>query len=217
MKKRVFALALASLLLVSLLCLFASCNGGEKPLEPEEIGYALSADKSYYVVTGVGRPESDHIVVLGTHNDLPVREIGEGAFRDCTVATSIMVDYGIEKIGDEAFEGCTALLGMNFTEDVTELGADAFAGCVKMYNCDLGEGMKRIGNGAFTNCSNLGWVKIYAGIESIGENVFHGCATFHTVYFEGTMAEWEAVDKAASWDQGLSTYKVVCSDGEIAK
>ncbi len=51
----------------------------------------------------------------------------------------------------------------------------------------------------FTNHANLKNVYINPTLHSIGNNAFSGCSSFTDVWFDGTQAQWGAVDKASSW------------------
>ena len=49
------------------------------------------------------------LYIPGTHNDLPVTSIGEGAFRDWGRITQVVIPDSITRIGDDAFDGCSNL------------------------------------------------------------------------------------------------------------
>lgn len=51
----------------------------------------------------------------------------------------------------------------------------------------------------FTNHANLKNMYINPTLHSIGSNAFLGCGSLTDVWFNGTLAQWSAVDKASSW------------------
>ena len=53
------------------------------------------------------------VTVPATIAELPVVEIGEGAFENNTAITSVDLPDTVEVIGKRAFAGCTALNEMN--------------------------------------------------------------------------------------------------------
>ncbi len=70
--------------------------------------YTLSADFTYYSVTGYEGTDTE-VVVPHSYDDIPVREIASGAFLDKTHVTNIYTTDSITSIGLGAFEGCSSL------------------------------------------------------------------------------------------------------------
>ena len=54
-----------------------------------------------------------------------------------------------------------------------------------------------------------------AGIVDISDCAFASCDSLTSVTFEGTMAEWDAVDKDSYWNDYSSLGAVVCSEGAV--
>ncbi len=75
----------------------------------EGLEFTLSADKTYYTLTGIGDCQDTDIVIPDEYEDLPVRSIGKYAFYDCNSLTSITIPDGVTSIGDWAFSGCNSL------------------------------------------------------------------------------------------------------------
>lgn len=83
---------------------------------------------------------------------------------------------------------------------------------------EIGEGIKRLNRNALAYTADLDTVKLPSTIEYIGKNVFSrnfgDDRKVLTIEFNGTMAEWQAIEKDGEWHNGLKTgSKVVCSDG----
>ena len=53
-------------------------------------------------------------------------------------------------------------------------------------------------------------------VTSIGNNAFYNCDSLTSVTFEGTMAEWEAVEKGWVWNYECPFKEVECSDGNVS-
>ncbi len=54
-------------------------------------------------------------------------------------------------------------------------------------------------------------------VKYIGDAAFNGCHLLSTVYFTGTVAEWEAIEKGDyRWEDGPPATTVTCTDGEAA-
>ena len=73
-----------------------------------------------------------------------------------------------------------------------------------------------IGGGAFEDCDSLTSVTILDGVTRIGNNAFYNCDSLTSVTFEGTMAEWEAVEKVWDWNDDCPFTEVKCSDGTVS-
>ncbi len=54
-------------------------------------------------------------------------------------------------------------------------------------------------------------------VKYIGDAAYNGCHLLSTVYFTGTVAEWEAIEKGDyRWEDGPPATTVTCTDGEAA-
>ncbi|MBQ3219055.1 MAG: leucine-rich repeat protein, partial [Clostridia bacterium] len=71
--------------------------------------------------------------------------------------------------------------------------------------------------GTFMGCSNLQTVTISNSVRQIKDFVFVGCLNLETIIYNGTIEEWERVDKEDYWNEGLiKTATVKCTDGEVS-
>ena len=93
-----------------------------------ELVYDLSEDGTYYAVHGSGFFAEKQLVIPDTHNDLPVKEIADHAFRG-NYFSSVVIGASVEYIGEEAFYSCRNLTSVEMGASVTEIGACAFASC----------------------------------------------------------------------------------------
>lgn len=101
-----------------------------------------------------------------------VQEIALNAFKDCTSLKTVVFSDGAEKIGDTAFVGCTALQSVTIPASIESVGYRAFYNCTGMTSLTVKAGAKSIGEGAFQNCTKLKTIKIEDGIQHIGKNAF---------------------------------------------
>ena len=124
-----------------------------------------------------------------------VTNIGKFAFYNCNI-TSVTIGSGVKNIGDNAFEKCG-----NLTKVI------------------ISEGVTSIGNNVFAKCSKLSEITIPKSVTSIGDEILAECYALKSIYFNGTMAEWNAIEKGAKWNYNLAVanYTIRCSDGNIAK
>lgn len=101
---------------------------------PEEVyskglEYVLSNDGIYYSVTDIGTCKDTDLIIPSMYKGLPVREIGEKAFYNCTNLISVEISDEIVKIGDSAFYGCNNLITVVFPKSLMAVGEYAFSYC----------------------------------------------------------------------------------------
>ena len=106
----------------------------------------------------------------------------------------VVIPDGTEKIGDYAFYNCSGLTSVTIPDSVTSIGYRAFSGC-----------------------SGLTSITIPDSVTSIGYEAFRGCLDLRTINFQGTMTQWQAIEKNDSWDSVTGAYTVHCTDGTISK
>ena len=157
----------------------------------------MNNEDASYSVSGIGNP----IVVVGTlvlpesHNDVPVTKIPDGGFAGWSGVFDLVIPGTIKSVGDYAFGTCQNLTRVS-----------------------IGEGTETIGDYAFANCNMLGEVYLPSTIKSIGVAAFGLCVTLQHIQFNGTMEQWNAIEKAEGWDQEAGfgfEYVVRCTDGDV--
>ncbi len=97
-----------------------------------------------------------------------LKQIGEGAFEDCTALKTIRLPYGLDKIESSMFRACHGMQGV----------------------IDIPDSVSKIEEKAFYNCYNLQAVVLPANIQQIEQDAFEGTSyDFYLVVKEGTNAE----------------------------
>lgn len=144
-----------------------------------------------------------------------VSEIGARAFYNCTNLSQIQLPNGLTEISDKAFYGCSNLSELTIPNGVTKIGAYAFNGC-GLNSLVLPEGVTVIGNGAFIFCQNLTQITIPKSVTRIEEDAFDACIDLTTIIYEGTVAEWNAIEKGSYLFSTIAyDARVICTDGEV--
>ena len=93
-----------------------------------------------------------------------------------------------------------------------------FDGCVSLTSVHLPQKAARIGKWAFDSCRSLRSVTIPRSVKKIEEQAFVNCASLAEIIFEGTRAEWTAVEKQSGWMSGVPPpLTVKCKDGQCAE
>lgn len=192
MMKRKTILAVVLAAVAALICAFtlAGCGGDEvEKIEGSSgLEYQLSADGTYYTVTGVGTCSDVDVVIGNWHNDLPVRGIGERVLRNFDYdVNSITVSQGIDLFGAAAVS--------NFT----------------MKRLVLPNGIETYGSAAFIRSEKLEEIVFGTGLKKIEYDSFMGCGEDVTIYFRGTEAEWAEVEIESQGNELIEGYTVVCN------
>lgn len=83
---------------------------------------------------------------------------------------------------------------------------------------EIGEGVKTINRNALAYTADLKTVQLPSTIEYLDKNVFSrnfgNDRKVLTIHFNGTMAEWRAIEKHSDWHNGLQSGSIVlCKDG----
>ncbi len=167
-----------------------------------------------------------------------VNSIGASAFANCQRLTAVKLPDGLETIGDWAFQNCKLLTEVTIPENVTTIGNHAFKGCVGLTSVTLSHGIKTIGTEAFSELTNLTTYKgpmkhlndmakeklvsvtiVASEFDKIEFVTFYGCEALTEITYTGTVAAWQALDKADGWLTSLpdKTLTVHCTDGDVAE
>ena len=84
------------------------------------LAYELSADGTYYIVTGRGTVKGSEIIIPDTYEGKPVGEVGYQAFYQDAEVTKITVGVNIDYIGAGAFLQCPKLEVLSLTRRPTD-------------------------------------------------------------------------------------------------
>ena len=175
----------------------AACGGNDNSIDKgatENLHYQKIAGKEEYRVIGLGLASELDIIISSTYKGLPVTEIDQYAFRDCDRLESVEI-----------------------SDSVTSIGKDAFCNCDSLTNIKIGGSVTSIGYAAFGYCDSLTSIAIGESVSSIGDYAFASCSSLTSITFNGTIEEWNAIEKDYyGWKAGVPATKVVCLDGEVA-
>lgn len=183
----------------------------------KELEYRLSDDGTHYSAAGTGICNAAELEIASECNHLPVMHIASRAFANCRTLTSIVIQNGIISIGESAFSGCFALKSITLPNSVQAIEEGAFAGCRSLKGVYISHGVQRIGDSAFDGCNALAGITLSDSVKSIGNGAFDGCRKLNKIHFQGTKAEWKAIEKEPGWNNWTGDFTVICTDGTLDK
>ena len=138
----------------------------------EGLLYTISADGSYYSLSGLGSCKDEEVYVADTYEGKPVKAIADNALSGRNIKTVLLPD-GVTSIGNRAFANSEIeSIDLN---NVTQIGESAFEYCCKLQTVVFGNTLKTIGKYAFYNCEVLSEVELPDSVISIEENAFWAC------------------------------------------
>ena len=149
-------------------------------------------------------------------SDGSVLAIGGSAFEGFDI-TAITIPNSVTYIGAGAFRNCSGLTSIVIPDSVTEIGEYAFYRCDSLTSVKLSASLTSIGRLAFGYCTCLTSIRLPVTITDFGQGIFSYSKDLLDIYYEGTKAQWEAVEKAYLWDNDTGSYTIHCSDGDISK
>ena len=120
-----------------------------------------------------------------------VKEIGNGAFYDCSKLKSLGDLSGVKEIPASCFAFCYSLKEIDLT-GVERIGSFAFADC-GFTAVDL-KTVRKVENNAFESCKQLKTIDL-RNIESVGEKLFNECKLMETILINGDINGYNTVYK----------------------
>ncbi|MBQ8505776.1 MAG: leucine-rich repeat domain-containing protein [Clostridia bacterium] len=177
-------------------------------LEPSlGLEFALSADRKYYSLVGMGTCTDDRVAIPQNYEGKPVLHIadnvfsgtsitkivipscvttiGASAFLDCVNLESIVIenDSNLVSIGEQAFSGCSNLKSIVIPNGVTAISNSTFYNCKNLSTVEIADDslLTSIGNMAFCYCEKLEEINIPYNVKSIGNDAFYSCKSLTTL------------------------------------
>ena len=172
------------------------------------------------VLTGVSIT-SDHAEIPGSVNKIAdgvfagqtglttvsatsVKEIGSGAFQNCSSLTSLTLSTNLEKIGDSAFANCTNFVEVVIPSSVSYISGNAFSGCSNLARIDVsGSSYYKSDNGVIYSSSGTellicppkalagsGEYYIIPGCAKVNTNAFSGNQNIQILHIPASVTDW---------------------------
>lgn len=124
----------------------------------------------------------------------PVRDIGYGAFRNCTNLTSVTIPSGVTNIGVGAFRNCSSLESVSIPTSVRSIGESAFHGCSSLTSVSIPPSVTSIEWNTFYGCNSLTSVLIPTSVTDIDDLEFCRCSSLTEFVVADGNAAYSSLD-----------------------
>lgn len=142
--------------------------------------------------------------------------IGNSAFNNCIALKNIILPYGLRYIGSWAFENCDSIKYLNIPKSVEYFGTRVYAQCKSLEYAIIPEGVDSLTAREFELCTGLKKISLPSTLKTIsGYAVLGLCESIEQIVYNGTVEEWNAIEKSDAWYIATPACKVICTDGEV--
>ena len=125
------------------------------------------------------------------------------------------IPAGVETVERQAFYQNEFLETIVFCDSLKRIERQAFSEMVNLKEVRLPSGLQYIDEYAFESSRALESVTIPNSVTFIGQKVFSYCENLSSINFNGTKAEWNAIQKGKGWKSGAPATVVHCTDGDV--
>ncbi|MBO4982462.1 MAG: leucine-rich repeat protein [Clostridia bacterium] len=197
---------------------------------PENVGFVLSEDKTYYTLYSIEDESATEFTIPPRYEGLPVKVIAKGAFEKCVSMETISVPSSVEIIEEGAFKGCYSLkkITLPFIGETRNeknsvfghiFGSESFKGSVGIYQypneketeywipanlVDVTITDGSLYEGCFENCTRIKRIEYQGNSKNVWDRAFNGCYSLTTITLSETIEKYG--DKAFQNCSALDTY-----------
>jgi hypothetical protein len=150
------------------------------------------------------------------------------AFYNCSSLTTVTIPDGVSYVSGQAFCGCSSLTSIyvsNDNEFLRSIDGVLFSSRenpVNLICCPAGrEGIYEIPSTVteikrYAFCgSALTLITIPFSVKCIDDYALYNCPSLTSIYFDGTMEEWNSIDLGKNWKYSTPLHVVHCTDGDV--
>ena len=128
--------------------------------------------------------------------------------------TVYTIPDSVTSIGEYAFKNCEILTSITIPDSVTSIGWGAFQYCASLTSVTIGDSVTSISSNAFYSCESLTSITIPASVTSIGDLAFTDCNALETVYYGGTSQQWNDIT-IGEYNDPLLNAKIIFEGEDI--
>ncbi|MBR4762154.1 MAG: leucine-rich repeat domain-containing protein, partial [Clostridia bacterium] len=142
--------------------------------------FIYRAEGNTAVLTGIDSSASGEIVVPASLDGLTVVMV-DGAFKNRSDITSVVLPDTVEVITAESFAYCNYLTSITLPANLVMIGESAFCACILLDNVVLPDSITTLGQYAFAWCEALTSINIPSALRNIKRGTFTGCVSLATI------------------------------------
>jgi hypothetical protein len=147
---------------------------------------------------------------------LGIKKLGS-VFSGCKSLTTAVLPEGLEEL-DSTFGDCSSLVNVNIPSTVKILRGAFYGTAIK--SISLPEGLQNLEMLTFASCTELESIELPKSLKFIGPAIFSDCTNLISIKYNGTVADWEKVDKYSGplgyrFNDRLYEVAIKCTDGEV--
>ena len=164
------------------------------------------------------------------HFPRSVIKIGWSAFVRCHSLKEITIPPFMSNDTGETFIDCVGLLNINAPEDSLNYSSidgvlyDKYQRYLHFYPSGrqiesyiIPMGTTHITGVAFAFNQYLKEITIPKSVTHIFSCILYQSENLTNIKYDGTVKEWQSIDKLSDWDEESADYIIYCTDGQIAK
>lgn len=148
--------------------------------QPDILTYYIQ--DSEVIITDCQQDASGSLDIPATIKKLPVTNIAQYAFLDCSKLKSVNIPNSVTSTGENSFRNCTGLKSITIPDSVTNIRYAAFRGCTGLNDIRIPNSLTNIGQEVFAECTGLKKIVIPANVKSIDLNAFWGCTSLTEIF-----------------------------------
>ena len=171
---------------------FSYCTSLRSVTIPETL--TNIGDRPFFVCNALKYNEYNNAYYLGNTNN-PYLMLINAKSEDISY---IQIHEDTKFICDYAFANCKNLTSVKIPNGVTSINKYTFYGCTSLMSIEIGNTVTSVGIYAFNGCSSLTNITIPKAITSIGIRAFYDCESLESIYYHGTVSEWDAITIGSS-------------------
>ena len=134
----------------------------------------------------------------------------------CHGVETLIIPDSITEIGSTAIYNMDGLKELVIGNGVKSLDCISASTLKNLQKLTIGSGITIIEKYDLMSC-NASEIILPKSIKKLEASAMCYCSNLTAIRYEGTVAEWNAIEKESGWDNGSNNYTVYCIDGEIKK
>lgn len=166
------------LLVALLLCAVLLSGCSDSATKGEYFLYIVETDGTATITGYIGNERA--VIIPKKIDGHKVCSIGNEAFAENTLISTITIPKGVQSIGYSAFSGCENLSEVILPETVESIGAYAFKH-TEITSITIPEGINGISMGTFAYCNRLKEVNLPNSIAFIDDEAFYSCSSLKEI------------------------------------